>query len=83
MFHDNIQDDAELLVNAKLLPQLSDGGYVEVWKYNKHTRDPPREHRVVLQVCCSQPIPKGLQQCSSYRWSRDRGPFVVCPMWIP
>lgn len=50
MFHENIQDDAELLVNAKLLPQLSDGGYVEVWKYSKHVKDPPPEHRVVLQV---------------------------------
>ena len=55
MFHENIQDDAELLVNAKLLPELSDGSYVEIWKYNKHARDPPHEQRVVLQVrrrCC-------------------------------
>lgn len=54
MFHENIQDDAELLVNAKLLPELSDGGYVEIWKYNKHARDPPHEQRVVLQVSTSR-----------------------------
>lgn len=50
MFHENSRDDAELLVNPRLLPQLSDGGYVEVWKHNKPAGDPPREHRVVLQV---------------------------------
>lgn len=50
MIHENLKDEAELLVNAKLLPELSDGGYVEIWKYNKHASDPPHEHRVVLQV---------------------------------
>lgn len=50
MFHENIQDDAELLVNETLLPELPDGGYVEVWTYNKPAGDPPRERRVVLQV---------------------------------
>lgn len=50
MIHENLKDEAELLVNAKLLPQLSDGGYVEIWKYNKLASDPPHEHRVVLQV---------------------------------
>ncbi|CAN0431711.1 unnamed protein product, partial [Ectocarpus sp. 12 AP-2014] len=54
MFHENIQDDAELLVNETLLPELPDGGYVEVWKYNKPAGDPPRERRVVLQVKLSK-----------------------------
>ena len=50
MFHENYQDEAELLVNAKLLPELSDGGYVEIWKHSKHATDPPHEQRVVLRV---------------------------------